>query len=130
MRLSNGYRMIVWYATVLQAVTGVLILLYGSKLQTATLSPLNDYFDAWPTVGVLLLISAGLAVMVLTRDKSALLLLPQQVIVLIQGAIALQLAGAGHYGDGTVRPSLFILADQLPAIVLAAFYTVALIRSR
>ena len=57
-----------------------------------------------------------------------LLLLPQQTILVISASGALRAAVQGHYADGVARPGAFILADQLPVVVLMLCHWWALVR--
>lgn len=63
-----------------------------------------------------------------TRPKWWWLTVPQQM-VLVCSAIAGTIATVnGTYADGVTRPHLFILADQLPIILAAPFYTLGILR--
>jgi len=55
------------------------------------------------------------------------LLLPQQTLLIITAIGAVLAAISGHYADGVPRPTLFILADQFPPILIAAAHTVAIV---
>lgn len=122
---------IIWYAIALQLITGVSLLLHGEALNTAALSPFYQY--ASPTgVGLTHIGAASLAVYALRSDKKypqavPWLLVPQQLLLLMSGVIALTLSVQGHYADGVVRPFFFIFTDQLPAMLLAVFYTATII---
>jgi hypothetical protein len=56
-----------------------------------------------------------------------LALLPQQFLLLVSAFGGIRAAALGHYPDGTVRPWQFIMADQLPVILLALIYTTAMV---
>jgi hypothetical protein len=56
-----------------------------------------------------------------------LALLPQQFLLLVSAFGGIRAAVLGHYADGTVRPWQFIVADQLPVILLALIYTTAML---
>lgn len=53
---------------------------------------------------------------------SWLLMIPQQVILAVCAMSAIRLSIEGHYADWVYRPSLFILRDQVWAILLAFFH--------
>jgi len=61
------------------------------------------------------------------RVRSVALLLPQQTLLVITAIGAILAAISGHYADGVPRPTLFILADQFPPILIAAAHTVAIV---
>lgn len=56
-----------------------------------------------------------------------LALIPQQLLLLVSAFGGIRAAVDGHYADGTVRPWQFIVADQLPVILLALVYTTAML---
>lgn len=73
--------------------------------------------------GVAVLALAGL----LTRTPWVVILLaPQQVLLTFSAAGAISSAWLGHFGDGALYPSSFILADQMYSIVIAVFHTCAI----
>lgn len=57
----------------------------------------------------------------------SLLLLPQQFVLLCSAGSGILATILGHYADGVARSWTFILADQLPSILIAVLYTTALI---
>jgi hypothetical protein len=54
-------------------------------------------------------------------------LLPQQAIMTFSAYAAVVAVGVAHYGDGVPRPRLFILADQVPAVLTMVLHTAAMI---
>lgn len=57
------------------------------------------------------------------------MLIPQQLMLLISAGGALAAVFNHHYADGVMRTSTFILTDQLPLILLAFLYTVAVLEA-
>lgn len=57
----------------------------------------------------------------------ALLLVPQQILLIMSAAGGISAAINGHYADGVARPWQFILGDQLPVILVALLYTTAIL---
>lgn len=57
----------------------------------------------------------------------SLLLLPQQFVLLCSAGSGFLATILGHYADGVARSWTFILADQLPSILIAVLYTTAVI---
>lgn len=55
------------------------------------------------------------------------LLIPQQVVLTLSADGAFDAIWLGHFADGTIRPWGFILADQVPALAIAAAHTVAIL---
>lgn len=56
-----------------------------------------------------------------------LLLFPQLYLLILSAGTGIMCAVHCRYADGVIRPSLFILADQSPVIVLTLLYGVAII---
>ena len=125
------HKLIVWYAIIYHLIVGISVLISRQSLNTATLTTFNSWFPK-NVVGVLLVTVALLATLGITiRNRktiiSAILLIPQQLLILLSGFLALSLALAQHYGDGVPRPFFFIFTDQFPAMLLAVFYTYAIV---
>ncbi len=122
---------IIWWATVLHATWGVLVLLSATALG-ATPVALLELLVPGPRwiLGLNYLIVAGLALWGLWSPPGKvrqLLFLPQQIFLLTAAIGSGSAVARGMYLDGTVRPSLFILSDQLPIMFLAAAYIVAVL---
>lgn len=58
---------------------------------------------------------------------SIALMLPQQFTLMISAYGALHAVLVGHFGDGVIRPPIFILADQAPALIAAVCHTLAIL---
>ncbi|HKB32058.1 MAG TPA: hypothetical protein VKD26_14640 [Streptosporangiaceae bacterium] len=54
-------------------------------------------------------------------------LLPQQGLLTISAYAALLAVIDAHYGDGVIRPRMFILADQAPVIITMVLHTAAMV---
>ncbi len=100
-------------------------------------TPVNIFFMFFnrPTI-VLLFFGVSILAFLFLRQRLgqtinarhlSLLLLPQQCVLLCSAGSGLLAAILGHYADGVARPWTFILADQLPAILIAILYTTAVI---
>lgn len=55
------------------------------------------------------------------------MMLPQQMLLFISSASVLTAVAHSRYADGTARHVLFILADQMPILLAAPLYTVAIL---
>ena len=69
--------------------------------------------------------SCAIIALILKSREAYWFLLPQQAIILASTAGALYAIETQHYADGVARPWTFILADQLPILLLAIFHTIA-----
>lgn len=120
---------IVWYAIVLHAAWGVMLLFNGDALgATAT-----HYFHNCNrfVVSAVFLTVAVLAAWSVTRKTvnmtTLLALLPQQLILMVSAWTACVAIWDSSYADGVIRPTLFILADQLPIILTMVIHTATII---
>jgi hypothetical protein len=121
---------IIWYAVLLHALWGVLLL--------ASLSPYGatamHIYASVPrfALAVVLFCASGLATWAITYGRrpswqSLAALAPQQALLTISAYAALLAVAQAHYGDGVIRPRLFILADQAPVILTMLLHTAAVI---
>jgi hypothetical protein len=119
------------------ALWAVLLISSGKAAHANPVSPVVAFTGGWEIATGVLLAAAVPAQPVVwlprraSRWPSWLLLLaltPQQLVLLISAVGGIHAAAAGHYADGTVRPWQFIVTDQLPVILLAIIYTVAVLR--
>jgi hypothetical protein len=76
--------------------------------------------------GGLMLASSLLALWYLRGGVSVVWLLPQQALLILAAANAIGAVMVEQYADGTPRASEFILTDQLPVILMAAFHLLVL----
>jgi len=103
----------------------------GAALNSTPLHTIESHAQ-WVGLSLpaMLLASAALAAYGLTKAESpytrALCLIPQQGAVIATAGGAIAAVISGHYADGVMRPWAFILADQLPSILIAVFHTLAL----
>jgi hypothetical protein len=121
---------IIWYAVALHALWGALLL---ADPAAGGATPLAIY-RALPrdAVGALLVVVAALAaygaINALGNPTMTLLaMLPQQGMLSVSAMASAVAVARGRYGDGVVRPRLFITADQAPVILTMVLHTVAII---
>jgi hypothetical protein len=120
---------IVWYAVVLHTAWACLLLLSSAVYGPTALRVFHDLPRG--LMAGALFSASGLAIWALTRHepslKSLAALLPQQALLTLSACAAVAAVFVAHYGDGLVRPRLFILADQAPAIIAFVLHTAAVI---
>lgn len=127
---------ILWFAVATHFLWGTLILLYGESVtwitaihHTLTICP------HIPTLGVLyILIATGATLSILGKLPGGpfidlLGILPQQLVLVYSAIGALEAMVLSTFADGVIRPREFIVADQAPAIFLAAFHTAAIVEA-
>lgn len=120
---------IIFYATILQVVTGIVLLLSSKPLEIAQLGIFNVIFP-YKLGAVLMLLSVALVLYADLKIKNKvvniLLHIPQEFFLILTAISGILYISLGHYADGTVRSQSFILVDQLPGIIAAALYLVFL----
>ena len=120
---------IIWYAVLLHITWGCLLLVsrvpYGA-------TALHVY--QWVpriVLAAVLFAASGLAMWGVTRRRPSwqglASLLPQQAIMTFSAYAAVVAVAVAHYGDGVPRPRLFILADQVPALLTMVLHTAAVV---
>ncbi len=134
--LSLRLSWLVVYVAVVHVVWAAMIPLWPVSLGATPIHGFVSVGNANPlVVSSLLLVSSGLAlVSFLSPNASAnvivLLVLPQQAALFITMFGGLAAVLQSHYADGVPRPWPFILADQLPAILLAVAHLAGIVERR
>jgi len=77
--------------------------------------------------GVVMLLSAALALWYMRGGVSVIWLLPQQGLLMLAATNAIGAVLVGEYADGTERAAEFILTDQLPVILMAVFHLLVIL---
>ena len=125
---------ILWYVTLLHAVWGISLLRSDDPTKTTPIALMSVLIPTHILLGIILLIIAALASIGLCISRKTywrlLLLLPQQFFISLSAIGGLLAAARGQYADGTVKSSAHIFVDQLPIILAATFYIVALLTEK
>ena len=119
------------YAVLLHAIWGIFLLWSPDDIGATPLALLhiflrNRTFES----AIYLLASLGTVAMLshwIPRHWSLLCGLPQQFLLMVSAGGSLWAVIIGQYADGVPRPWVFILADQLPAMLAALCHTGALL---
>lgn len=123
---------IILYAVALHFIWAICLFVNPNVLHITAMGTYLDYFS--PTtphatlLGILFCVVAILAVVGLfVKDKLSrlLLMIPQQMMLVISAAGALQAMISGSFADGVIRTHSFLIADQLPAILVATGHFIA-----
>jgi len=120
----------VWFAIALH-VTWCITLLLGSSPKSTT--AIHSLALLWPNryglVLVLLAVAGCAATAIFMRASRArlLMLVPQQLALGISASGAVVAIGRGAYPDGTHRGSLFLLSDQIPAVLALLIHSATII---
>jgi uncharacterized membrane protein len=124
-------KFIIYYALIVHIIWGIVIIFNPDPIRTTTLNDLysyipNSYLLAATLIGFSLLTLWGIHGSVNLGRKRVFFLIPQQLLILASALTAFNAITSGQFADGVVRPNLFIFVDQLPALVIAVLYTIAI----
>jgi hypothetical protein len=118
----------------LHYIWAILVLVNTDALNSTPLASLHNFFDHFGVearqlalILVLSSISSSVAMWFDRAKLAPLLLLPQQILLIIAATGCFSAAWLGEYADGVPRAHAHILSDQLPMILIAAFYSIAII---
>lgn len=121
-------RWIIIYASIIHILLGILLFISPSIFVITSIKAL--VFINNKTILSVLFLLVGIFSLISEKFKEpfrTLFLFPQQLILLMSSFGALICILQGQYGDGVIRPKIFILADQFPGILLSIFHSIALI---
>lgn len=123
------YSWMLWYAVVIHIIWGVTVIANPSVMHITAISSLggSQYITAAIMLGAAICAALGMIFEPenATTMRRIMFCIPQQIVLFAAASSSLDAVIRGHYADGTVRPWLFILADQSPAIVAAILHTIA-----
>lgn len=121
----------VLYATLLHICWGTAILIDEQSLTATALDALYRFLP-YPVGLAIVLISTALMAMVGVFARAggvriALLLIPQQTIMMMTAAGAVEAMWLGHFADGVLRPHAYVFVSQVNYVIAALGHTLALI---
>lgn len=116
-----------WLPTLLHFLWAILLLYSKSPQQTSAIAGVVKFVPTSrvPWVAMTLIGSSTCAAVALTPAQNAgalWLLMPQQSLLLMSTASAMEAILRGEFRDGTKRHWAFIAADQMPTILLTLFH--------
>ena len=126
----DGASWIIWYAVALHVVWGLMLL---SQPAAAWVTAVNGVTRIVPTSAAALLfivvgaVASAALLRVLPARFSLLAVLPQQALLIMSASAAIQAMARSSFADGVVRPRAFLIADQLPAVLIAVLHTAAIL---
>lgn len=116
-------------AITVHLVWATILLLDESAVNATAVNALYRYI-APPALLALAIAAAALFALtaMLARSQwTLLLLLPQQVLLMMSAAGAIEATWAAQFADGVIRSRAFIAADQLYSVLAAVWHTVAIV---
>lgn len=107
----------------------IIILFDESAVNATAVNALFRYIDPPRLLAGSVAAAAFLALyaMLAPGTWTLLLLLPQQVLLMMSAAGAVEAIWASQFADGAIRPHGFIAADQIYSIIVAIGHTAAII---
>ena len=116
---------ILWYVILVHIVRGFLLLMSREPANITTIHTIVSLdLASVRGIGVLYLSVAFLALQGLFIPGKAAIpfILPQGIVVALAATGAIKAMVLGTYADGVVRSPIFIMADQIPAVIIAGMY--------
>jgi hypothetical protein len=126
---------VVLLASVLHLMWAALLVVDSAAERSTPVHIVSLVFGGPTRTAVVLVVVATLAMIFpflrhrVTNHALALMLIPQQMVLLLSAGNGIRATAISHYADGVGRPWAFILADQLPVILLAVLYSVAVLEA-
>lgn len=116
-------------AIVLHFFWAAMIAVDQASLNANALSILYRYVHEPMALAVILCGSSACAIasLVIRSPTTALMLIPQQLILMASASNSVDAIWLGRFADGVTRSHAFIAADQVYAIILAIGHTLALV---
>ena len=123
--------LIIIYATILQFITGIAILVSPKPILIARLGIFYTVFPLHYLGAILMLLAVSIAIIgMFVSEKHPLrfiFFMPQHAFLILTSGSALFYIFQGHYADGVHREWLFIFIDQLPSLIITILYVLAII---
>ncbi len=138
-RISRAHlgKYIILLASIMHVGWAMLLFMSYDAAAATPIALLVQVFGGRYRTGIVLVIVAVLAVAFIRlkatnqeRDnRLVFMLVPQEFILLLSAIAGVWAVCQGHYADGVIRAWPFILADQLPVILIALLYTAATVEA-
>lgn len=116
---------VIWYVILVDLIRGILLLFSSEPANITTIHQIVSLdLASVRGIGILYLSVACLAIQGLFMPgKTAIpFLLPQGIVAALAALGATRAMILGTYADGVVRTPIFIMADQIPAVIVAGMY--------
>jgi hypothetical protein len=120
----------VWFAIALHITWCIALLLSSTPKETTAIHSLGLLWPNRYGLVLVLLAVAGCATAAIFMKPSRarlLMLVPQQLALGISASGAVVAIGSGAYPDGTHRDSMFLLSDQIPAVLALVIHSATII---
>lgn len=124
-QMVRNTKFVVWFAIVLHWVWGTLLLMGPAPLGVTAIATMTHWgVVTAQNLGIFYLLTSLLAAVGLAAPKyiGYIFICPQQIALFISAFGALSAMMTGTFADGVIRPTAFLVADQLPIVLLAVFH--------
>lgn len=122
--------LIIWYTACIHWIWGILLLSSSAPLTVTAIYTMTQLgLVQAPHLGILYLMVSFAATIGLAtpHDVRPYFLMPQQLALGISSYGALRAMWLGAFADGVLRPSEFLVADQIYMVLLMLFHMIAVI---
>jgi hypothetical protein len=123
---------VIWYACVMHFIWGTALIANLDAGNTTALSVAVRVFGGHYGAAAAMYGVAALALFGIVRFHASFekvwCVLPQQFMLVLSAGAATSAMLNSHFADGVVRARAFIVADQIPAILIAIFHVIVVIR--
>lgn len=125
---DHSVSIMVAYAVALHLAWAVILLFDGSATNATALHALHRYI-AMPGLSPVIAGAALVAAYAMWSNSpwTLVLLLPQQILLMMSAAGAVEAIWLSQFADGVIRARAFIAADQLYSVLAAIGHTLAII---
>lgn len=125
---DHSVSIMVSYAVALHLSWAIILLIDGSATNATAVHALHRYI-ALPLLPPVIAGAALFAVwgMISNSPWTLVLLLPQQILLMMSAAGAVEAIWLSQFADGVIRARAFIAADQLYSVLAAIGHTLAII---
>jgi hypothetical protein len=118
----------VMFAVALHLFWASIVLIDSSALGATGVASVYLYIQPPAALAIVMATAALLAILALSlsRPRVVILLVPQQILLMMSAAGAVEAIWLGQYADGIMRPRAFIAADQMYSVLAALGHTAAI----
>lgn len=126
---GRAISIMVLYAIALHVAWAVILIFDDSALSVNAINALHRYISFTPLLIAVIFGAAAMALIGLftTLPWILIFLIPQQALLMMSAAGAIESMWLGQFADGVLRPHAFIAADQIYSVLAAIGHTVAII---
>lgn len=130
MKAETSVSIMVIYAVALHLAWATILQFEPQAVHATAVNALYRYIESVPVLSLVIAAAASLAFFAILsyRPWTLVLLLPQQVLLMMSAAGAIEAMWTAQFADGILRPRGFIAADQLYSVLAAIGHTWAIIR--